>query len=171
MIHKNIKIALALASLGYAVYQFILGNIGNGIFLTLLAGVFILFYFKNEIILLAMFKMRKQNMEGVKKMLSLIKNPKACLIKKQQGYYNYLYGIMAVQTNLNESERYLRKALGFGLNMSFDVAMAKLTLAGILMQKRRKLEATTLLSEAKKADKYNMLGDQIKLLQQQLKKI
>jgi hypothetical protein len=39
------------------------------------------------------------------------------------------------------------------------------------MQKRRKREAQTLLTEAKKLDKNQMLGDQLKLMQQQLKKI
>ena len=55
--------------------------------------------------------------------------------------------------------------------MDYDVAMAKLSLAGIAMQKRRKREATQLLSEAKKLDKNNMLTDQIKMMQQQMKKI
>jgi hypothetical protein len=39
------------------------------------------------------------------------------------------------------------------------------------MQKRRKREATTLLQEAKKLDKQNMLAEQIKMMSQQLKKI
>jgi hypothetical protein len=55
--------------------------------------------------------------------------------------------------------------------MDYDVAMAKLSLAGIAMQKRRKREATTLLQEAKKLDKQNMLAEQIKMMSQQLKKI
>jgi len=55
--------------------------------------------------------------------------------------------------------------------MNTDLAMAKLSLAGILMQKRRKREATTLLSEAKKADTHNVLSQQIKMMQQQMKKI
>jgi hypothetical protein len=46
-----------------------------------------------------------------------------------------------------------------------------LSLAGIAMQKRRKREATTLLQEAKKLDKQNMLAEQIKMMSQQLKKI
>ena len=54
--------------------------------------------------------------------------------------------------------------------MDYDVAMAKLSLAGIAMQKRRKREATTLLQEAKKLDKQNMLAEQIKMMSQQLKK-
>ena len=55
--------------------------------------------------------------------------------------------------------------------MNTDLAMAKLSLAGILMQKRRKREATALLSEAKKADTHNVLSQQIKMMQQQMKKI
>jgi hypothetical protein len=55
--------------------------------------------------------------------------------------------------------------------MDHDLAMTKLSLAGIAMQKRRKIEAQTLLTEAKKLDKGNLLLDQIKLMQQQLKKI
>ena len=55
--------------------------------------------------------------------------------------------------------------------MSTDLAMAKMSLAGILMQKRRKREAIILLNEAKKLDKHNMLGEQIKILQKQLKRI
>ena len=55
--------------------------------------------------------------------------------------------------------------------MDYDVAMAKLSLAGIAMQKRRKREATLLLQEAKKLDKNNMLGEQIKIMQQQMTRI
>ena len=93
------------------------------------------------------------------------------MVAKQQGYYHYLHGVIESQTNLTKAEKSFRKALGFGLSMSADEAMAKLSLAGILMQKRRKREATTLLNEAKKADKHNMLGQQIKMMQQQMKKI
>jgi hypothetical protein len=39
------------------------------------------------------------------------------------------------------------------------------------MQKRRKREATMLLNEAKKLDKNNMLTEQIRMMQQQMKKI
>ena len=44
-------------------------------------------------------------------------------------------------------------------------------LHGILIQKRRKREATILLNEAKKIDKQKMLSDQIKMMQQQMKRI
>jgi tetratricopeptide (TPR) repeat protein len=115
--------------------------------------------------------MRKQDMTGTEKWLLKIKNPESSLTQKQQGYYNYLFGIIFSQKNLTQAEKYFRKALKLGLNMDYDVAMAKLSLAGISMQKRRKREATTLLQEAKKLDKNNMLTDQIKMMQQQMKKI
>ncbi len=171
MFNKNIKLVLAALVIAYAVYQFIEGYIGNGIFLILLSGIFIFLYFRNEIILLSFLRMRKQDMEGTERWLSKIKNPEAALVKKQQGYYNYLHGIIYSQKNLTQAEKYFRKALRLGLNMSYDVAMAKLSLAGIAMQKRRKREATTLLQEAKKLDKNNMLTEQIKMMQQQMKKI
>ena len=115
--------------------------------------------------------MRKQDLTGTKNWLDKIKSPKTALTVKQQGYYNYLHGIIFSQTNLTQAEKYFKKALKLGLTMDYDVAMAKLSLAGIAMQKRRKREATTLLNEAKKLDKNNMLTDQIKMMQQQMKKI
>ncbi|NER11990.1 DUF2892 domain-containing protein [Leptobacterium flavescens] len=171
MFNKNFKLIIAAIIIGLAVWQFIEGSIGNGIFLILISLVFVFLYFRNEFILLAFLRMRKQDFEGVQKWLNKIKNPETALITKQQGYYNYMHGIIYSQTNLTQAEKYFRKALKLGLTMDYDVAMAKLSLAGIAMQKRRKREATTLLNEAKKLDKQNMLTDQIKMMQQQMKRI
>ena len=171
MFNKNIKLVLVALIVGYAVYQFIEGYIGNGIFLILFSLIFVFLYFRNELILMAFFRMRKQDLDGTGKWLSKIKNPASALTTKQQGYYNYLYGIIYSQKNLTQAEKYFRKALDLGLNMDYDVAMAKLSLAGIAMQKRRKREASTLLKEAKKLDKNNMLTEQIRMMQQQMKKI
>ncbi|MGB5370866.1 MAG: DUF2892 domain-containing protein [Flavobacteriaceae bacterium] len=171
MFNKNIKLVIAGLIIAYAVYQFIEGNIGNGIFLILLSLIFVFLYFRNEMILLAFLRMRKQDLIGTQKWLDRINNPAAALTQKQQGYFNYLHGIIHSQKNLTEAEKYFKKALKFGLTMDYDVAMAKLSLAGIAMQKRRKREATTLLQEAKKLDKNNMLTEQIKMMQQQMKKI
>ncbi|NNM19391.1 MAG: DUF2892 domain-containing protein [Croceitalea sp.] len=171
MFNKNIKLVITFLIVAYAVYQFVEGEIGNGIFLILLSAIFIFLYFRNEIILLAFLRMRKQDLVGTEKWLSKIKNPEAALVKKQQGYYNYLHGIIYSQKNLTQAEKYFKKALTLGLNMDYDVAMAKLSLAGISMQKRRKREATQYLKEAKKLDKNNMLTEQIKMMQQQMKKI
>lgn len=171
MFHKNIKLVLAFLIIGFAGYQFVEGEIGNGIALILLALIFVFLYFRNEIILLAFLRMRKQDLDGTEKWLGRIRNPEGALTTKQQGYYNYLHGIIYSQKNLTKAEKYFRKAIKLGLNMDYDLAMAKLSLAGIAMQKRRKREATTLLAEAKKLDKNNMLTEQIRMMQQQMKRI
>ncbi|MBL18640.1 MAG: hypothetical protein CMC82_02255 [Flavobacteriaceae bacterium] len=171
MFPKLIKIVLAIASIGYAVYQFIEGYIGNGIAMIFLAGIFVFLYYKNELILLSFLRLRKQDFEGTQRWLNRIKKPESALTQKQQGYFYFLHGVIEAQKNLTKAERHFKKAILLGLSMKHDLAMAKLSLAGIVMQKRRKREATLLLNEAKKLDKQNMLADQIKLMQQQLKKI
>ena len=171
MFNKNIKLVLAGIAVALAIWQFSDNYVANGILLLLLAGIFVFLYFKNEIILLAFLKLRKQNLEGTKKLLDKIKNPEAVLVKKQQGYYNYLHGIIMSQQNLTKAEKFFRNAVKLGLSMDQDLAMAKLNLAGIAMQKRRKREAQTLLTEAKKLDKHGVLKEQIGIMKQQMKKI
>lgn len=171
MFHKNIKLALAVLIAAWSVYEFSQGHIMNGISILLLSGIFVLLYFKNEFILLAFLQLRKQNFVGAQKWLGYIKNPSAALTKKQEGYYNYLHGIMLSQTNITQAEKYLRKAIRLGLSMNHDLAMAKLQLAGIAMTKRRKREATNLMAEAKKLDKHGMLKEQMQMMKQQMKRI
>ena len=171
MFHRIIKLIIAGLIVVASIWQFTEGNIGNGIFLILLTAIPVFLYFKNEFILLAFLKLRKQDFEGAKKWLAYIKNPETALVRKQQGYFNYLHGIMLSQSNINQSEKYFKKAIELGLSMDMDLAVAKLNLAGIAMTRRRKLEATNLLNEAKKLDKQNMLADQIKMMKEQMKKI
>ena len=171
MFHKNIKLVLVVLLLATSVWQFTESNTGNGIFLILLTIVPIFLYYKNEYILMAFLQLRKQNFEGANKWLLNIKYPETALVRKQQGYYNYLNGLMVSQTNLNHAEKYFRKAIELGLSMDQDLALAKLQLAGIAASKRRKIEAEKWLSEAKKLDKHNMLKDQIVMMKQQLKRI
>jgi len=171
MYPKYIKLILALLTLAYSIFQFYENNIGNGIALIFIVLIFVLLYFKNEIIILAFLRLRKQDFNGTEKWLDKIKNPESALTKKQVGYYNYLRGVISSQTNLTLAEKYFKKAISIGLSMNHDLAMAKLSLAGILIQKRRKREATTLLNEAKKIDTQKMLSDQIKMMQQQMKRI
>ncbi|MEM1002558.1 MAG: DUF2892 domain-containing protein [Bacteroidota bacterium] len=170
MFNKNIKLFFAVLIIAYAIYQFYEGYIGNGIMFILLASIFVFLYFKNEIILLAFLRLRKNDFVGAKKWLDKIKNPAANLVKKQQGYLNFLYGIMESQTNMNAAEKYFKKALSLGLSMDHDLAMAKLNLAGIAFSKRRKMEAQKLLTEAQKLDKRDMLGEQIRTMKQQMKR-
>ena len=70
MFNKNIKLITAAGLILFSIYLFIIGgNIGNGIFLILLSTLFILFYFKNELIILSFLQLRKQNFDGAKKYL------------------------------------------------------------------------------------------------------
>lgn len=170
MYHKNIKLIIAVAIFATAIWQFTENNIGNGIMLIFLALIFVFLYFKNEFILLAFLKLRKQDFEGAEKWLNKIKNPKAALTTKQEGYYNYLKGIMVSQSNINEAEKRFKKAISLGLSMDHDLAMAKLNLAGIAFSKRRKQEAQILLKEAEKLDKRGMLTDQIKMMKDNMKR-
>lgn len=171
MFPKVIKLILSFISIGFAVYQFIDDYIGNGILFVLLSGMFILLYFKNEIIFLSFLRLRKQDFIGTEKWLSRIPNIERNLVRKQQGYYYYLMGIIQSQKNLTQAEKYFKTAIKLGLSMSHDLAMAKMSLAGIYMQKRRKREAQQLLTEAKKLDSHGMLSGQMKMIQQQMKKI
>ena len=74
MFPKIIKLILALLTLAYGIYQFVDDYIGNGIMLLLLSGMFVLLYFKNEIIFLAFLRLRKQDFEGTQRWLMRISN-------------------------------------------------------------------------------------------------
>ena len=171
MFPKIIKLILAVAFLLFGGYEFYESYIGNGIFLTLLSGMMVLLFFKNEIIFLAFLRLRKQDFPGTERWLNKIKNPDSSLIKKQQGYFYYLHGIIQSQNNLTVAEKNFKKAIQLGLSMTHDLAMAKMSLAGILMQKRRKREAIMLLNQAKKLDKHGILTQQVKMMQTQMKRI
>lgn len=171
MFHKNIKLVLVVLLIITGIWQITDRSIGNGIFLILLSLIPLFLYFKNELILLAFLRLRKQDFPGAQKWLNRIKNPESALVRKQQGYYNYLNGLMVSQTNLNAAEKFFKRAIELGLSLDMDLAVAKLNLAGIALSRRRKIEATNLLNEAKKLDKQNMLKEQITMMKQQLKKI
>ena len=171
MFPKVIKLILAVLAFSFGIYQFIDDYIGNGIMMLLLSGMLVLLYLKNEMIFLAFLRLRKQDFEGTEKWLMRIPNIQRNLVRKQQGYYNYLLGIIHSQKNLTQSEKYFKTAISLGLSMNHDLAMAKMSLAGIYLQKRRKREAQQLLTEAKKLDKHGMLSGQMKMIQQQMKRI
>ena len=67
-----------------------------------------------------------------------------------------------------KSEKYFKKALSLGMKMSHNIALAKLSLAGIAMAKRNKREAQMYLQEATKEDKNKLLADQIKMMKGQM---
>jgi hypothetical protein len=63
---------------------------------------------------------------------------------------------------------FFKKALSLGMKMSHNIALAKISLAGIAMAKRNKREAQMYLSEAQKDDKNKLLADQIKMMKAQM---
>ena len=170
MYNKEIKIALALIILACSIFLFNSGEIGYGIVVLIIMGLVILSIFKDERIVKAFYHLRKNDMQKAASTLSKIKHPEK-LIRSQEAYYYYLNGLILSQTQMNQSERFFKKALSIGLRTNTDKAVAKLNLAGLAMSRRKKREATTLITEAKKLDKHNMLDEQLKMMKQQLKRI
>ena len=85
MFPKVLKIILSLLSLSYGIYQIIDDYIGNGMMFILLAGMFILLYFKNEFIFLSFLRLRKQDFEGTQKWLTRITNIQRNLVPNNRG--------------------------------------------------------------------------------------
>lgn len=169
--NKFIKLIIAALMIAVGIYMFTDREYGWGFILIFLSIIPILLFFRNEYILLAFWQMRKQNIEGAKKWMNKITRPESQLVRKQMGYYNYMMGITEAQTNVNLAEKYMRKALEYGLSFKHDRAMAKMSLAGAVMAKGRKQEAEILLKEAKQLDTQGMFTDQIKMMQEQMKRI
>ena len=170
MYNKHIKIFLSLLILSASIFLFNENEIGYGIVVLLLMGLVILSIFKDERVMKAFYHLRKNDFAKAERTLNMIKHPEK-LIKSQEAYYYYLNGLVLSQTQMNQAERFFKKALSIGLRSNTDKAVAKLNLAGLALSRRRKREATTLLTEIKKLDKHNMLEDQIKMMKQQMKKI
>ena len=171
MFSKIIRIALSLGLFVWSIYNFIDGEIGNGIALLFPTTLVLFSYFRNERILWSLYHMRKQNLEKAEKVLQGIKTPEKSLIKTQLAYYYLLMGMIESQRKVGKAETLLKKALNTGLRMDQDKALAKLNLAGIALSKRRKKEAQILLTDVKRLDSKGVLAEQTKYIKQQMKKI
>jgi tetratricopeptide (TPR) repeat protein len=165
------RIALSVIVFGIAIYQFIEGEIGNGIFLIILSLIVLVTVWFNEIILFTFLSIRKGKFDKAARRLHIIKDP-TLLIKSQEAYYYFLDGlILTNQSQMGKADGMFKKALNTGLAMKHDRAMAKLNLAAIAAGRRRKREALNWLNQAKKDDDKKILSDQIKLLKQQMGRI
>ncbi|WP_207427386.1 lipopolysaccharide assembly protein LapB [Pedobacter sp. SYSU D00535] len=163
-----VRLILGFALLGSAIALIVFGHWGWGILVILLSILVFVTFFFNEKMLIAQFYLRKENMDMAEQWLSKIKNYEKELIKPQQGYYHLLLGLIESRRAPMQSEKYFKKALSLGMTMDHNIALAKLSLAGIAMAKRNKREATMYLQEAKKADKNKLLAEQIKMMQGQM---
>lgn len=165
------RIVISALLLAFSVYEFIDGEIGNGIFTLLIMILVIITIWFNEVMLMVFLAVRKGNFEKADKRLNLIKKPEL-MVAGQEAYYYLMRGMILTQQNqMSKSESFFKKALNTGLYMDHDKAMAKLNLAAIAGAKRRKREALNWLAQAKKDDKKKMLAEQIKMLKQQMGRI
>jgi tetratricopeptide (TPR) repeat protein len=163
-----IRLIAALALLGGSIALIIFGPWVWGILGIILALLVFVTFFFNEKMLLAQYYLRKENMEKAEAWLNKIANYERELISMQHGYYQLLLGLIESRKAPLQSEKYFKRALSLGMSMEHNVALAKLSLAGIAMAKRNKREATMYLQEAKKADKNKLLAEQIKMMQAQM---
>jgi tetratricopeptide (TPR) repeat protein len=163
-----IRLILAAIVLGASVTLMVFGHWGWGIPLVLVAVLIAVTFLFNEKMLIAQYYLRKDNMDGAAEWLEKINNYETQLYKGQHGYYNLLIGLIESRKAPLQAEKYFKRALSMGMTMDHNVALAKLSLAGIAMAKRNKREATLYLQEAKKADKNKLLADQIKMMKDQM---
>ena len=141
---------------------------GWGVPLFLIGGLVLVTFFFNENMLIAQFYLRKENQEQAEQWLLKITDYEKQLHKGQWGYYNLLIGLIESRKAPLKSEKFFKKTLTLGMRMSHNVALAKLSLAGIAMAKRNKREAEMYLKEASKDDKNKLLADQIQMMKGQM---
>jgi hypothetical protein len=163
-----VRLIIGFAILGASIALMIFGFWGWGILALLISILVIVTYFFNENMLLAQWFLRKDNMPKAEQFLKRITNYEKELVRVQHGYYQLLIGLIESRKAPMQSEKYFKKALALGMHMDHNIALAKLSLAGIAMGKRNKREAQMYLTEAKKADKNKLLADQIKQMKDQL---
>ena len=163
-----VRLIIGFAFIGAAVALMFFSFWGWGSLLIFLSILIFVTYFYNENMLIAQWHLRKDNMPKAEKALGKIKSYEKELNRMQHGYYNLLIGLIESRKAPMKSEKYFKLALSLGLHMDHNVALAKLSLAGIAMGKRNKREATMYLAEAKKADKNKLLADQIKQMKDQM---
>jgi hypothetical protein len=163
-----VRLVIACVFFGAAVALCVFGFWGWGILVLLIGGIILLTFFFNEKMLISQFYLRKENSDKAEEWLLKIKDHEKELHKNQHGYYNLLVGLIESRKAPLKSEKYFKKALALGMSMSHNIALAKLSLAGIAMAKRNKREAQMYLSEASKDDKNKLLADQIKMMKAQM---
>lgn len=162
------RLIIGFSILGGAIALMVFGYWGWGILAVLISILVLATYFYNENMLLAQWFLRKDDMPKAEAFLRKITNYETQLARMQHGYFNLLIGLVESRKAPMQSEKYFKKALSLGLQMDHNIALAKLSLAGIAMGKRNKREAQMYLTEAKKADKNKLLADQIKQMKDQM---
>jgi len=162
------RLIISCVFFGGAVALCATGSWWWGILVLLLGGIVLLSFFFNENMVISQWFLRKEQSDKAELWLLKIKDYEKELNKGQWGYYNLLIGLVESRKAPLKSEKYFKKSLQLGMKMSHNVALAKISLAGISMAKRNKREAQMYLSEATKDDKNKLLTDQIKMMKAQM---
>jgi hypothetical protein len=163
-----VRLIIASVVMGAGIALCAFGFWGWGILVFLIGGLVLLTFFFNENMLVAQYYLRKENSDEAEKWLLKVTDYEKQLFKAQHGYYNLLIGLIESRKAPLKSEKFFKKALSLGMTMSHNIALAKLSLAGIAMAKRNKREAQQYLSEAAKEDKNKLLAEQIKMMKGQM---
>jgi len=166
-----VRLIIACVVLGAAVVMSVFGFWGWGMLVFFIGGLILATFFLNENMLVAQYFLRKEDTTKAEIWLLKITDYEKQLYKGQHGYYNLLMGLIESRKAPLKSEKYFKKALSLGMKMSHNIALAKLSLAGIAMAKRNKREAQMYLQEATKADTNKMLTEQIKMMKGQMAQV
>jgi hypothetical protein len=162
------RLIISCVFFGGAVALCATGSWWWGILVLLLGGIVLLSFFFNENMIISQWFLRKEQSDKAELWLLKIKDYEKELNKSQWGYYNLLIGLVESRKAPLKSEKYFKKSLQLGMKMSHNIALAKISLAGISMAKRNKREAQMYLSEATKDDKNKLLTEQIKMMKTQM---
>ena len=114
--NKYIKLVIAAGMVVGGISLMFNREIGWGIVCIVLAVIPVLLFYKNEYILLSMWKMRDQDLAKATAWVYKITNFQSQLHRSQYGYYHYLMGLSKAETPL-QSEVYMKKALEYGLSI------------------------------------------------------
>jgi hypothetical protein len=163
-----IRLVISCVFFAGAVALCVFGHWWWGVLVLFLGGFILLSFFFNENMVMAQWFLRKENIDQSEVWLLKITDYEKQLNKTQHGYYHLLMGLIESRKAPMKAEKYFKKALQLGMKMSHNIALAKLSLAGISMAKRNKREAQMYLQEAAKDDKNKLLADQIKMMKTQM---
>ena len=167
MLIRLLKLLVAAAFVAYTVLLYTQGSWGAAVGMTLLSIVLVLANLRSVRLVFAFADLRMQRMEEAVKWLNRIQPNQ--LWPGQRGYYHFLLGSVAMQSNLNEAEGHLRKSLTLGLKQDHDKAAVKLNLAVCMSAKQDRKKAMIMIQEAKRLDTKGMLKNDIKQVEAMIK--
>lgn len=163
MITRLLKILLAAISLAYTVYLFTEVQTGSAIGMIFVTIILTLATLRSMRMVMAFVHLRQQNMEKAKTWLARINEHQ--LWPRQRGYYYFLMGSMTMEQNMNDAEKFIKRALQLGLKQDHDKAAANLNLAVVASTRRKLPEAKRLIKESKRLDTKGALARDIKMVE------